>query len=232
MVAAFDSLGLDLACITETWFRPGKELNVRLSDIEGEHGIRIIHKSRDGRSKRTGGGVAVAFRTGRCNLRRRARKDEKTDHEILCVTGKVGKRKIAVFVTYVPPGTRAAKFRELCDTLVAEIAAVKTALGDPIIYVAGDFNHRDAGPCLDLAGGLKLIRTPPTGGDSTLDLVYTNAVGADAEVEIIPPLDTDAGRASDHKCVYVRHEFPSTRNFTWVAKFRRTRTKASEEALA
>ena len=162
LVAAFDSLDLDLACITETWFRPGKDLKTKLCDFEGEHGIRIIHKSRDGRNRCAAGGVAIAFRTGSCNLRRRDLKDVKRDQEILCVTGKVGKipRKIAVFVTYIPPDTRAAKFREICDTLVAEIAAVKIALGDPIIYVMGDFNHRDVGPCLDLAGGLKLVQTP------------------------------------------------------------------------
>ena len=52
------------------------------------------------------------------------------------------------------------------------------------------------------------------------------------ETKIIPPLDTAAGLASDHKCVYVKNEFPKTRNFTWMAKFKRTRTRASEEAFA
>ena len=47
------------------------------------------------------------------------------------------------------------------------------ALGDPVIYVTGDFNGRDAGPSLELAAGLKLIETPPTRGLSSLDLVYT-----------------------------------------------------------
>ena len=159
LVAAFDSLDLDMACITETWFKPGGDLGAKLCDVESEHGIKIIHKSRDGRHRRAAGGVAVAFRTGRCNLRKQDLRNRKVHQEILCVTGKVGKvpRKVAVFVTYVPPDTRAAKFREICDTLVAEIAAVKIALGDPIIYVTGDFNHSDVGPCLDLADGLKLV---------------------------------------------------------------------------
>ena len=151
LVDAFDSLDLDIACITETWFKPGVDLSAKLDDIEGEHGIKFIHKSRDGRHRRAVGSVAIAFRIGRCNLRRRDLGNRKADQEILCVTGKVGKiqRKIAVFVIYVPPDTRAAKFWELCDTLVAEIAAIKAALGDPIIYVTGDFNHKDVGPCLD-----------------------------------------------------------------------------------
>ena len=51
-------------------------------------------------------------------------------------------------------------------------------------------------------------------------------------MKIVPPLDTVAGLERDHKCVYVRNEFPRERNFTWIAKFKRTRTRASEEAFA
>ena len=37
---------------------------------------------------------------------------------------------------------------------------------------------------------------------------------------------------SDHNCVFVKRELPPTRNYTWVAKYRRKRTRASEEAFA
>ena len=127
------------------------------------------------------GGVAVAYRSGVCNLRRRELKSRKDGQELLCVTGKIRKvpRKVAVFVTYVPPDMRAVQFRELCDTLVAEIAAVKVAMGNRIIYVTGDFNHRDAGPALNL---------PPTRGQNVLDLVYANLGGFCSETRVLPPL--------------------------------------------
>ena len=40
---AFQSLNLDFACITETWFKGGRELKDMLTDIEGASGIRFIY---------------------------------------------------------------------------------------------------------------------------------------------------------------------------------------------
>ena len=173
LVDAFGSLDLDVACITETWFRPGKELQSRLDDLEGEHGIIILHRSRDGRAKRAAGGVAIAFRTGACNLRKRDMKNKKDGQEIMCLTGKIGRipRKVAILAVYVPPDMKAPKFKELCDTLVLEVAAIKLAMGNPVIYVAGDFNHRDVGPSLRLAADLEIVSTAPTCGLNTLDLI-------------------------------------------------------------
>ena len=71
MVDAFQSLDLHFACLTETWFRGGRQLADQLDELEDRKGIKIIHKSRDGRRKRSGGGVAIAFDTSTCNLKRR-----------------------------------------------------------------------------------------------------------------------------------------------------------------
>lgn len=100
LIDTFSALDLDIACITETWFKPGSKLRSKLDDIEGDHGIKIIHRSRDGRSMQAGGGVAIAFRTGACNLRKRELKSREDGQEILCVTGKIGKipKKVAVLV--------------------------------------------------------------------------------------------------------------------------------------
>ena len=48
-------------------------------------------------------------------------------------------RKVAIIAVYVQSDMRAAKFSELCDTLATEVAALKISLGNPVIYVAGDF---------------------------------------------------------------------------------------------
>ena len=169
-----------------------------------------------------------------CNLRRRELKSRKEGQELLCVTGKIRKvpRRVAIFVTYVPPGMRAMQFGELCDTLVAEIASVKVAMGNPIIYVTGDFNHREAGRALNLAANLEPFITQPTRGQNVLDLVYANLNGFDSEIKVLPPLDTATGAVSDHRCVFVKTAFPVARDFTWVAKFRRSRNLASEQAFA
>ena len=98
--------------------------------------------------------------------------------------------------------------------------------------MAGDFNHRDVGPCLSLAANLTLVQTGPTRGGNTLDLIYSNAGNARAEAEVLPPLSSATGIESDHKCVYIRDSFPPSRQYTWVAKLRRTRSKAAEDAFA
>ena len=170
LMAAFDSLELNIACITKTWFKPGAELRTKLDDIEGEHGVKIIHKSRDGRARKVAGGVAIAFRTGACKLRRRELRSSKEGLEILCVTGKVGKmqQKVAVVVVYVPPDMKAAAF-----------------------FVAGDFNHRDIMPALWMAdANFQLVGTGPTRGVNTLDLVNTNEAGRCVEAGVLLPLDT------------------------------------------
>ena len=43
LLDAFNSLDLHVACITETWFKGGKDLKVRLEEQEDAEGIKIIH---------------------------------------------------------------------------------------------------------------------------------------------------------------------------------------------
>lgn len=91
LMDAFDSLELNITCVTETWFKPWSDLRARLADIEGEHGVKILHKSRDGRFRKSTGGVAVAFRTGRCNLRKRELRSRKSvTHLIWSTRMKLG----------------------------------------------------------------------------------------------------------------------------------------------
>ena len=61
LLDAFQSLKLHFVSVTETWYRGGKDLAAHLSDVEGSAGIKIIHKSRDGRIKSRGGRCSVRF---------------------------------------------------------------------------------------------------------------------------------------------------------------------------
>ena len=126
LLDAFDSLGLNLACITETWYRGGKELREHLQEVEASSGVRIVHKSRDGRGRKSGGGVAIAFNTSSCNLKRRDLKHIDKFHEVICVVGRVGKieRPVAVFAIYIPPALKKAEVDCLKELLAVEIAAV------------------------------------------------------------------------------------------------------------
>ena len=149
---------MHFAGITETWFKGGEPLIAALEELEDSKGIRILHKSRDSRGSKNGGGVALAFNSGTCNFRRRDLKLMDLQHEVLCPVGRVAKipRKVVVFVVYVPPSVRVAEFTRLSETLMQEIAAIKSTLRDPVIYVTGDFNKKNMGPDLEIAGGLEL----------------------------------------------------------------------------
>ena len=99
---AFSLLDLHVPGITVTWFKGGRDLRVRLEELEDSKGIKIIHKSRDGR-KKGGGGVAIAFNMGTCNFKARALNHATREQELVCAVGKVAKlrRQVVVFVVSV-----------------------------------------------------------------------------------------------------------------------------------
>ena len=231
LVEAFSSLNLHFACITETWYRGGAALKDHLVDLEGAAGIGILHKSRDGRSKGRGGGVAIAFSTSSCNFKQRRLNNVQKDHEIVCAVGRIGKiaRRVAIFCIYVPPSIRAVKLEELREVLATEVAAVKSTYKDPLIYVGGDFNHRDFGPALAEVEDMHLVETGPTRGVSTF---YINAPDTVVDRAVIPPLMANSGAGSDHSCVFVAAKIGDKINYQWTVRMRRTRTQAREEAFA
>lgn len=87
---AFESLRLDFALITETWFKGGKKLAQALRDVEGASGIKVVHKSRDGRLSGGGaGGVAIAFNSTTTNFKQRALKHIGSTHKVVCAVGRM-----------------------------------------------------------------------------------------------------------------------------------------------
>ena len=231
---AFGSLDLHLACITETWYRGGKDLKEHLIDVERSKGIKILQKSRDGRIRRRGGGVAIAFNTATCNFKQRQLTHTSRNHEMLCAVGKIGKidRKVAVFAIYIPPNTRALDAKALGEALASEVTAAKIAYKNPMFVIAGDFNHRDIESAVSLAESVDLVQTGPTRGDNVIDMVYTNFADKITESLTLPPLQDRNGNDSDHRCVFVAAKIRAERNFTWKVKMRRLRDDRREGAFA
>lgn len=77
----------------------------------------------------------------------------------------------------------------LADTLVHEITAVRTAIKDPVVFVCGDFNHRDLSGELAFAGDLRQLGVRPTRGTNELNMLYTNKCMAVTDTRILPPLE-------------------------------------------
>ena len=228
---AFGSLRLQFAAITETWFKPGKGLNGCITDIEGATGIRILHCSRDGRRKSTGGGVAFAFDINTCNFKKRKFSSGAAKLELLCVVGNVKKidRKVVVFVVYLPPSCRVVEVAAYSEVLASDIAAMKTAFKNPIIMVGGDFNRRDIADSLKDAEELLPFTTEATRGNATLDIMYTNIGAYIKEPRVLPPLASANGSESDHRCVTACATLPAQNSFQWVVKYTRKRSRRADE---
>ena len=201
---AFQSLCLNFASITETWFRGDAALRNDLVDYEGLTGIKILHKSRDGKKKKSGGRAAFAFNSGNCNFKLRHLKHIRKETEILCVSGRVAKvdRVVVVFVVYLPPAIRSADLDAIREELAVEIDLSKQSLKNPIIIVNRDLNHRDISETLGDVDDFAVVQTGPTHGHNTIDLVYTNARGSvnPEGTRTLPPLLSGSGVDSDHRC--------------------------------
>lgn len=204
MIDAFQSLNLHFACVTETWYRGGKEL--------ADHPV-------SGSSTRAGMGGQKSEEVGSACAK---------SQEILCVVGRMIGRKIVVFTVYIPPSMRASEFATLSESLAAEVASVKTEHRNPGIIVAGDFNHRDILAGLNEVEDCCPIRTGSTRGNSTIDIIYTNLPDLVVDSRLLPPLQAASGVLSDHNCMFAIAKFTEERKFKWVVRMRQTRTEAME----
>ena len=114
--------------------------------------------------------MGFAFNMSMCNFKARTLNHTTREQKLVCAVGKVAKlgRQVVVFVVYVPPSSSAAYVAALAESLAMEIAAVKSAIKDPLIYVCGDFNCRDIGRELAVAGDLQPLPVGHTRGGFVL----------------------------------------------------------------
>ena len=189
LTKAFESLGLDFACVTETWFKGGKALKDSLVDIEGASGIRFVHKSRDGRRAGHGVGVAIAFNTGTCNFKERKLRNVTAGQEIVCAYGRIAgsRRPFVIFSIYIPPKTNAEGRRLIAEALTAGVADMSSVLNNPAVFIGGDFNHACVADALKDVGAFTDIATGPTRGTTRLDIIYTNVGQSIRDVRVLPP---------------------------------------------
>ena len=135
------------------------------------------------------------------------------------------------FTIYIPPHKKAPELAELKEALSTEIGAAKCSLGDPVIVVMGDFNHRDVTSALD-KDDMQWVPTGPTRDPNTINRVYMNALEHVQDTRVLPPIQLSSGVSSDHRCVFVDATFPPLKKYKWVVQFRRTRDEARECAVA
>ena len=77
------------------------------------------------------------------------------------------------------------------------------------IVAAGDFNRHPHTRIMDEHPDVKLITTPPTRGNATLDMALSNLGEQIKEVRIMEPLETETGIKSDHKILLLKRSWPT-----------------------
>ena len=127
LIECFEELGVDIAIVTETWFKAGQELEQTLSDLELGSGISSIVLNRDP-NPTTGvahGGVAVLFKKSIGNFKLMPFPNP-DNFEVLPVVGSLigTSRKMVVVAVYMPPNytvPRGNSCLEYVENLVIEI---------------------------------------------------------------------------------------------------------------
>ena len=219
---------IDIAAITETWFKSGQQLEGELIDVEEASGFKLLLQNRRKGSKR-GGGVALCFNKNACTFKKKNLTGSK--FEILCCVGKVRRieRKIVIFTVYVPPQMKVGELRDLNNFLAIKIAEVKVGEKNPIVVVCGDFNNRDISPAMEGVDGFREITSGPTRANRCLDKIFVNLDEGVGEAEVLPPLETEEGVQSDHSCVRVLLSQKKSRNFEWIKREVRKRSGRANE---
>ena len=219
---------LDVAMVTESWLKDSQTLDRDVVDLEHGTNLKIIYKNRPKNAagvRKVGGGVSVIFNMATCALRERKILGNK--YELVSAVGRVGRltRQVAFFCLYLEPRIRAADVKELGSLVAMEILKLKSK-GDPLIFVAGDFNKRLFADELADFPDIKQVNFEPTRMGACLDVVLSNA--EHSIEEIWPPLQTLTGIKSDHDCLVLDVWEKKTRKFVWE---KRTTRKHTREGL-
>ena len=85
--------------------------------------------------------------------------------------------------------------------IATNLAIQKTKNPELFVVIGGDVNRRNIRNAVRDFPEIKKLRTGPTRGRQTLDVVYTDL--PNCNVDLLNPLDTDLGTPSDHKTIFV-----------------------------
>ena len=79
---------------------------------------------------------------------------------------------------------------------------------------------------------IEMVKTGPTRGANTLDIVYTNVPDCISEASTIDPLESGGGLLSEHRCVAITVTLPKVRDYIWKTKKVRKRSDRADAAFA
>ena len=208
LIDTLEEIDGHMAVITETWFKSTPQLEQILRDAEDVTGYAFVRKDREQNDNNArGGGVAVVYK--KSNLETTELK-VKGNHEIVATlsrrTGQ--RRKIVAIGAYIAPAADAEESKDFLETISDAIRTFKNKYCAPYFIIAGNFNKRKIAVELREFTDIKLVRTGPTRGKNTLDLVFTNFPEFIKEFGTLPALFNADGVMSDHDAVHLLARIP------------------------
>ena len=132
-------------------------------------------------------------------------------HEVVAAIGRRcgQKRKILVVGVYIPPWYNADQNKSLYKYMNESLTLLLNRYDNPYVFVAGDFNRRDAKKVVGEFSNIKHTPTGPTRGTAVLDIIACNCTDLLIDNGTLDPLEADwLGDDSDHKLVFARIRMP------------------------
>ena len=199
-------LELDLALVSETWLRNDCTSKTMFEDLEDRDKISVIRKDRE--AERAAGGVAIfanseKIELSKCQL-------PKSRFQVVAAIGRRRgqRRKMLVICIYIPPWYKADESKECLEHLEGLIAMLTKRYRDPYILVGGDFNERRIGTAIRGSKNIKVVNTPPTRGNKTLDIIACSFTDCLFRAGVTDPIFNSEGTETDHKTVYASFDLP------------------------
>ena len=214
LVDTLEEMEGHLAVITETWFRSSPQLEELLRDAEDTTGYGFIRKDRQetGQESR-GGGVAIVYK--KSNIEMTQLKVQGKFEIVASLGRRTGqKRKIVTIGAYIPPAADAETSKEFLNEIANAVRRFKTKYCSPYFIIAGDFNKRKIAKELKEFCDIKLVKTGPTRGRQSLDLIFTNFPQFIKNCGTLPALFNAEGTCSDHLAVHLHARVPRVPDYT------------------
>ena len=219
-----------VAIVTESWLKPGRQLDEDIDDLTKAENLGLIHCSRrTNRGRNAGGGVALVYNKEKIDITEY--KAKKANAELVCAIGKIPKltRKIFIVGIYISPRVRSKQYHLMLEAVSDVILKVKTELENPLIILAGDFNHTNIEEATEDYPDMMTVSTGATRGSSTLDFISTNFGQEITDTEILAPLSTNEGKESDHAVISCTASLKQLHTYTTKIHKVRPRTVAGEK---
>ena len=211
----------EIAVVTETWLRDGRELEDRREIMREEMGLHMIARNRGVLSNGVAyGGVAVVWREGNLSFKEVVVKNPAHYEVVVAASSIKGHcRKLVVIGCYLPPSYNTTRGEAALEFISDTVTEVKKRFKDPYILLAGDFNQWEVGEAVLDHADIGEVDLGPTRGGRSIDRVLLNVGRSVVDYGTLGPLETEEHegevRRSDHRVCYVGIGLERREAFTW-----------------